>query len=374
MRDKILVVDDSKFNRQVLIDLLKDDYAILEAENGREALEIIETQMKEIAAVLLDVVMPEMDGVTLLKILNEKKYLSEFPVMIVTSEQSVNLVGECFDYGISDFIRKPVNTDFVKQRVDKLVDLYMQKNDFKERLERQTHTLRNQYKLLQQQADQLKESNEKIINILGTVVEYRNMEAPSHIKKVQEFTRILADHVMREYPEYELTEDKIKVIVSVSALHDIGKVMIPDAILLKPGKLSEEEFEYIKSHSIRGYDMINSIADGWDKEYAKYSCEITRSHHEKYDGKGYPDGLVGDAIPISAQIVSVADCLDSLICESVYRGEIPFHTAYNMILRGECGMFSYKILECFRKARIELEECAKKYAGNAVIGEEDHEE
>ena len=367
MRNKVLIVDDSKFNRQVLKNILEEDYEILEAENGREALVIIEEQMKEIAAVLLDIVMPEVNGVTLLKMLNEKDYLNEFPVLVVTSEQDVELVAECFDYGISDFIRKPVNTDFVKQRVQKLVDLYLQKNEFKERLERQTFTLRNQYKLLQQQADQLKKSNERMIDVLGTVVEYRNMEERSHLTMVKGFTEILANHMMQDYPEYGLTEEKIKIIVSASVLHDIGKVMIPDAILLKPGKLTGEEFEYMKSHSIRGYDIIESIKELWEEDYVKCSMEITRSHHEKYDGGGYPDGLKGDEIPISAQLVSVADCYAALISESVYKDAIPLDEAFNMILQGECGVFSYKLLECFRKAKEELREVAKACG---ITGEE----
>lgn len=360
MRNKILIVDDSKFNRQVLKNILEEDYEILEAENGREALLIIEENSSEIAAVLLDIVMPEINGTMLLKILNEKEYMNEFPILVVTSEQDVELVAECFNYGISDFIRKPVNTDFVKQRVQKLVDLYIQKNDFKERLERQTFTLRNQYRLLQQQAEQLKKSNERMIDVLGTVVEYRNMEERSHLTMVKSITEILAKHMMQDYPEYGLTEEKIKVIASASVLHDIGKVMIPDAILLKPGKLTEDEFEYMKSHSIRGYDIIESIKELWDEEYVKYSMEITRSHHEKYDGAGYPDGLKGDEIPVSAQLVSMADCYTALISESVYKDAMPLDEAFNMILQGECGVFSYKLLECFRKARTELEEAAQE--------------
>ena len=361
MRNKILIVDDMKFNRQVLKGFLEEEYEILEAENGREAMDIIEEQRGEIAAVLLDIVMPEMDGVTVLKLLNEKQYIGDFPILVVTSEQDVNLVGQCFDYGISDFIRKPVNTDFVKQRVENLVDLYMEKNDFKDKIARQTLTLQNQYKLLQQQAAQLRSSNEKIIDILGTVVEYRNSEKQTHILRVKEFTKILGTCLMQAYPEYGLTEEKVKAIAEVSALHDVGKVMIKDAILLKPGKLTEEEFEYVKSHSIRGFEIINSIAEGWDEEYAQYAREITRSHHEKYDGTGYPDGLKEDEIPISAQLVSIADCFESLISESVYKGAIPFEEAFAMILQGECGVFSYKLLECFRQVKKELKACAESY-------------
>lgn len=365
MRNKILIVDDMKFNRQVLKGFLDEEYEILEAENGREAMDIIEEKRGEIAAVLLDIVMPEMDGVTVLKLLNEKQYIGDFPILVVTSEQDVNLVGQCFDYGISDFIRKPVNTDFVKQRVDKLVDLYMEKNDFKDKIARQTATLQNQYKLLQQQASQLRNSNEKIIDILGTVVEYRNSEKQTHILRVKEFTRIMGTYMMRLYPEYGLTEDTVKIIAHVSALHDVGKVMIKDAILLKPGKLTAEEFEYVKSHSLRGYEIINSIAEGWDEEYAQYAREITRSHHEKYDGAGYPDGLKEDEIPISAQLVSIADCLEALLSESVYKGAIPFEEAFAMILQGECGVFSYKLLECFRQAKEELKTCAESFKEDA---------
>ncbi|MBQ3036863.1 MAG: response regulator [Lachnospiraceae bacterium] len=364
MRDKILIVDDSKFNRQVLIDILKDSYAVIEAQNGLEALKIVEGQMKEIVAVFLDINMPEMDGIAFLKIMTEKGYLGAFPVLVVTSEQSVNQVAECFEYGAADYIRKPVNTDFVKQRLQKLLELYEQKNDFKERLDKQTLTMRSQYRLLQQQAMQLKKNNENIINILGTIVEYRNMEGRTHTTRVKGFTKILGKHMMKDYPEYGLTEDKINAIATASVLHDVGKVMLSDAVLLKPGKLTAEEFEYVKSHSIKGYDIVNSIADLWEGEYIEYSREIVRWHHEKYDGSGYPDGLKGDEIPISAQLVSVADCYDSLISESVYKGAIPYEEAYNMILQGECGMFSYKLLECLRKAKEEMETYAKSVEKN----------
>ncbi len=361
MRDKILIVDDSKMIRQVLRELLQNEYEILEAENGRVALNLIGTYSQEIAAVFLEITMPEINGVMLLKILREKKYLEHFPVLMVTGEQDIAQVGECFDCGASDLIRKPFNAEFVKERAGKLIDLYVQKNEYRERLEKQTLTLRKQYQLLQQQAEELKASNERIIDVLGTVVEYRNMEKRAHIRRVQEFTKIMAEHLMKDYPEYELTEEKIRIIVSASALHDVGKVMIPDAILLKPGKLTAEEYEYAKSHSIRGCEIIESISENWDEEYAKYSREITRYHHEKYDGSGYPDGLKEEEIPVSAQIVSLADCFESLISESVYKGAIPFEDAYNMILQGECGVFSYKLLECFRKAKAELKESADKY-------------
>lgn len=364
MRDKILVVDDAKFNRQILIDMLKDSYAVLEAVNGKEALEIVEAQMQEIAAVFLDINMPVMDGIEFLKIMTQKDYLGAFPVLVVTSEQSVDQVAECFEYGAVDYIRKPVNKDFIKQRLSKLLALFEQKNEFKERLDKQTLTMRSQYRLLQQQALQLKKNQDNIINILGSVIEYRNLEGRIHTTRVKGFTKILGTYMMKYYPEYELTGEKVNAIASASVLHDVGKVMLSDSILLKPGKLTAEEFEYMKSHSIKGYDIVNSIADMLDGDYVQYCKEIVRWHHEKYDGSGYPDGLQKEDIPISAQLVSIADCFESLLSESVYKGAIPFEEAYNMILQGECGSFSYKLLECFRKAKDDMEKYSKQLEKN----------
>lgn len=359
MRNKILVVDDSRLNRQVLIDILQNNYTVAEAENGLQALQIVEEQMEEIAAVFLDINMPEMDGIAFLKNMSEKECLGAFPVLVVTSEQSVEQVAECFEYGASDYIRKPVNKEFVLQRLHKLLELFEQKNEFKERLDKQTLAIRSQYRLLKQQALKLKKNQENIINILGTVVEYRNLEGRMHTTRVKGFTKILGIYMMKLYPEYELNGAKINVIAAASVLHDVGKVMLSDEVLLKPGKLTEEEFEYVKSHSVKGCDIVESIADMLDEEYARYCREIVRWHHEKYDGSGYPDGLQKDEIPISAQLVSIADCFESLLSESVYKGAIPFEEAYNMILQGECGMFSYKLLECFRKAKGDMEKYIK---------------
>jgi putative two-component system response regulator len=360
MNNKILVVDDSKFNRLLLKNILASDYEILEAENGQEGLDIIEANKSEMVAVLLDVVMPVLTGVEFLKIANERNYMDLFPVLMVTGEKDMGLVEECFDYGISDFIRKPVNTDFVKNRVDRLVDLYKEKNKFKAQADRQTQTLQNQYKMLQAQSNKLRESNENIIRVLGTIVEYRNLEVGNHIRRIGSFTEILATQLMEDYPEYELTPMKIHVIASASALHDVGKILVPDRILLKPGKLTEEEFEYMKSHSILGYGIIDQIASSWDDDYVQYSKEITRWHHEKYDGKGYPDGLVGDEIPIAAQIVSLADCYDALISDSVYHEAYPLEDAFHMIRNGECGLFSPKLLSVFTKTHAELERSAEQ--------------
>lgn len=359
MRDKVLIVDDMQMNRELLADILNDEYSILEAENGRVAMEILETRRAEIAIILLDLLMPEVDGMTVLKEMKSRKWIDEIPVLVISSENSVNVERECFDYGVSDFIRKPFDYLVVKKRVENIVGLYQHKNRLEEMVEKQTETLRKQYHLLKKRGEQLEKNNVRIIDILGTVVEYRNLESGEHVRRVKSFTKILALHLMKEYPEYGLDKKQVDRISSASALHDVGKIAIPDAILLKPGRLTTEEFEYMKSHTLRGCDILNNITDAWDEDYGKVCYEICRSHHERYDGKGYPDALVGDEIPISAQIVSVADVYDALVSERVYKSAYTTEQAFHMIISGECGVFSPKLLECFRKAKKEFEELAE---------------
>lgn len=239
-------------------------------------------------------------------------------------------------------------------------DVELNRDILEEKVQAQTETLRKQYKVLQLQAERLHQSNEKIIDILGTVVEYRNLESGEHINRVKGFTKILAAKLMEEYPEYGLTPVSVDMISSASALHDIGKIAIPDHILLKPGRLTAEEFEYMKSHTTRGCDILKSIEGVWDDSYGKLSYEICRHHHERYDGKGYPDSLKGEEIPIAAQIVSVADVYDALVTERVYKSAYSKDEAFHMIINGECGMFSPKLLECFRHVRKDFEALADK--------------
>ena len=360
MRNKILVVDDVELNRDILEEILKDDYTIVKAENGRRAMEIIKDSQEEIAVILLDLIMPELDGFGVLKVMKEKKWIDKIPVLIISGENSVETESKCFDYGISDFIKKPFDNALVRKRVKNVADLFLYKNHLEEKVRAQTETLRKQFKVLQIQADKLHRSNEKIIDILGTVVEYRNLESGEHINRVKGFTKIIAACLMKEYPEYGLTDELVDRISAASALHDIGKIAIPDHILLKPGRLTEEEFEYMKSHTTRGCDILSSIEGAWDASYGKLSYEICRHHHERYDGRGYPDGLKGEEIPIAAQIVSVADVYDALVTERVYKSAYSKDEAFHMIINGECGVFSPKLMECFRHVRKEFEELADR--------------
>lgn len=362
MRNTVLIVDDAELNRDILREILEDDYKIMEAENGRTALKLLKNHHEEIAVLLLDLNMPEVDGFGVLETMQREHWMSRIPVLIISGETSVTAEKKCFEYNISDFIKKPFDNTIVKKRVSNVIALFQYQNELEEKIQQQTETLRKQYRLLQVQAEKLRKSNTDIIDILGTVVEYRNLESGEHIKRVKGFTRILANQIPKDYPEYGLTDKKIEVIASASAMHDIGKIAIPDHILLKPGRLTEDEFAYMKSHTTRGGEILSNIKGIWDEEYAKVSYEICRHHHERYDGKGYPDGLAGEEIPLSAQIVSIADVYDALISERIYKGAYSKDKAFCMILDGECGVFSPKLLECFRKVKYKFEMLADKYA------------
>lgn len=358
MRNKILIVDDSFINRELLTEMLEDEYEVITCENGLQALELMEENYNELAIILLDLVMPVLDGVGFLKALQNKPIMKDIPILVISGETNVETEIKCFDYGVFDFIKKPFDNRLVKKRIKNAVDLYMYKNNLEERVAEQTSVISEQYNLLKHQADQLAKSNVSIIEILGTIVEYRNLESGEHIQRVKSYTRILGEQLMEDYPEYNLTSKQLNVIVSASALHDVGKIAIPDSILLKPGRLTKEEFEYMKEHTTKGCEIINNIRGVWSEEYARASYEICRHHHERYDGRGYPDGLLGENIPISAQLVAVADVYNALVNERVYKSAFSADKAFNMIINGECGTFSPKLMDCFTKCRDRFESLA----------------
>lgn len=359
MRNTILIVEDNEINRDLLTDILEDEnYELLYAVDGEQGLGMIKSHHEKLAAVLLDLVMPRLDGYGVLRGMHQMKLIGKVPILIISGEASNKSEEKCFDYGVSDFIRKPFDNKLVKRRVANIVELYNYKLSLEERVAKQTETLQKQYFVLKMQSEKLKKSNENIVDILGTVVESRDLESGEHIMRVKGYTRILANQLMNECPGYELTNDRIDVIVAASALHDIGKIAIPDKILLKPGKLTADEFDVMKSHTTRGSEMLNNIRDVWDENYQRVSYEICRYHHEKWDGRGYPEGLKGDEIPLAAQIVSIADCYDALVNERVYKDAIPKEVAFQMIINGDCGMFNPKLLEAFRNVRVSFEKLA----------------
>lgn len=365
MRDKILIVDDIEINREILAAALGDMYTVVEAADGEQAIKILERDMDEIGGMLLDLIMPKMDGYQVLEYMNQLHYQDVIPVLVISAESQDEVEHRCLELGVSDFIRKPFDSITVRRRVHNIMELYQYKRSLEEKVRVQTSDLKRKNRQLQQQAEKIQASNEKIIDVLGTVVEYRNLESGEHIKRVKGFTKILAHCAAENYPEYGLTPERIDVIVSASPLHDIGKITISDTVLLKPGRLTADEFEEIKKHTTRGCDILEKIDDAWDSEYAQVCYNICRHHHEKYDGRGYPDGLVGEQIPIEAQLVSVADVYDALVSERVYKKAIDKERAFQMILDGECGAFSEKMMDCFCKVKPEFEKLATEYQKEA---------
>ncbi len=357
--NKILIVDDSEINRELLSDILSDEYEVLEAENGLSATDLINREKDEISAILLDLVMPVMDGFRFLEWMNKENLISTIPVLVISGENTVQNEKACFDAGVSDFIARPFNSILVKKRVQNVVSHFVYKNRLEDKVAEQTEVLNKAYRTLKYQAQKLEKRNEDIIDMLGTIVEYRSLESGEHIQRVKNYTRILAEKYAELYSECGLDQKHIDMIVSASSLHDLGKISIPDSILMKPGKLTKDEFEYMKSHTIRGCEILDSMKIEWEPESRQISYDIIRHHHEKYDGGGYPDGLKGDEIPLPAQLVSVADVYDALVNERCYKDAYSTDEAFRMIVNGECGVFSPRLMEVFRNVRDRFEELVK---------------
>lgn len=358
-KTKILVVDDAKLNQEMARAIFEEEYGILEAYDGEEAIQVMESNLDDIAIVLLDLVMPKMDGIEVLQYMFERNYLRFLPVIIITGEATVRQEERALNYGVSDIIHKPYAVRAVMRRVLNIIDLYESKADLEAKLNERTRSL-----LLSE--EKLRKTNDFLVNALSSVVEFRNFESSEHVHRVQLFTSIMLKYMRSLYPEYYLTEENVEDIVRAAALHDIGKIAIPDAILLKPGKLTEEEFEEMKKHTLYGCELLEKFKQEDDSFY-RYCYEICRYHHERWDGNGYPDKLKKDKIPISAQIVSVADVFDALISKRVYKDSYAVEKAFQMIENGECGMFSPKVMDCFRLAQPEFVEVAKDLVMRAAM-------
>ncbi|MBO5055876.1 MAG: response regulator [Lachnospiraceae bacterium] len=361
-KDTILIIEDMEINRLLLAEIFKDEYKILEAANGKEGIKLFVENFSSIAVVLIDLVMPVMDGFQVLELLSKKDLLSKVPFVMITGEDSVEYEKRGYEYGVVDYIKKPYHPDVVKQMVKNVIELFKYKNQLETLVKSQTAKLEAQNELLKKQAQKLRKMNEMLIDSMSNIVEFRNLESGQHVKRIREFTKCLGKAVMQLYPEYGITPEKLEIIGQASSMHDIGKIVIPDSILLKPGRLTPDEFEIIKSHTTKGAEMVEELLHLDDEEFYNYCYDIARHHHERYDGKGYPDGLKGEEIGIAAQIVSLADVYDALVSERVYKAAYSVDEAYRMILNGECGTFSPKLLKAFSAVKSEFEALAKKYS------------
>ena len=342
IKQRILVVDDSEMNRAILYEMLKDDFEIIEATNGQECVSLIEQYGKEISLVLLDIVMPVMDGFEILMYMNRNHWIEDVPVIMISSEESENYIRKAFKFGVSDYISRPFDSKVVYQRVFNTIKLYAK-----------------QRRLISMVSDQMHEkekNNQMMVEVLSQIVEFRNGESGLHVVRINTLTRLLLERLVENTDAYNLTPDDCYLISTASAFHDIGKVGIDESILNKPGKLTEEEFETMKKHTLIGASMLDKLEHYKDEKMIKIAYQICRWHHERYDGKGYPDGLTGEQIPIAAQVVSVADVYDALVSKRVYKDAYSHEQAMKMILNGECGAFNPLLMEVLVEIQDKIKE------------------
>ena len=339
LKEKILIADDSEMNQMLLEEILSDKYEYVMAKDGTEAVDILEKN-DDIDLVMLDINMPKMDGFGVLEIMNLRHWISEVPVIIISSESDVDFIRRSYDLGASDYISRPFDLTVVRRRVENTLMLYV----------RQKRLVR----LVEEQVYEREKTNNTMINILSHVIEYRNNESGQHILHVRTMTDILLRRLIEITDKYPLTETDISMIASVSALHDIGKISVPKAILNKPGKLDPEEWEIMKSHAAIGDSMLYDIGMQQSETLMNLAHEICRWHHERWDGRGYPDGLKGDEIPISAQVVAMADVYDALTSERCYKKSFDHATAIKMITNGECGAFNPLLIQCLLDVQDQL--------------------
>ena len=341
LKDTLLIVGKSKETRSILYRIFSDSYNIIEATTHEQGLFLFEENMNCIAAVLLDIRPPKSRRDSLTSRMRSIPGSENVPIIILSDPGDTQQEIKGYEYGASDVIFKPLNETTIYHRVKILTELAVHRNHLEV--------------LVQEQADIMRSSNESMVDVLSTIIEYRSIETGNHVMRIREYTRVLLEKVMGTYSEYGLTPEDVASIVSASSLHDIGKISIPDSILNKPGRLTDEEFEIMKSHTTSGARILENLNEVGDRKYLRYAYNICLYHHERWDGGGYPEGLVGDEIPICAQVVGIADVYDALTSDRVYKKAYPHTKAINMILNGECGAFSHKVLECLKKVRDEFE-------------------
>lgn len=329
---RILVVDDSEMNREILSEILSEEYDIIEADSGDTCIDMLRKYETGISLVLLDIVMPGMDGFGVLNYMNRHHYLEDIPVIMISSEDSVEIVRRAYEMGVSDYINRPFDAGVVHRRVYNTIKLYAKQ--------------RRLITLITNQVYEKEKNNRMMVGILSQIVEFRNGESGSHVLNINIFTGMLLESLVQKTDKYNITWSERLLITTASALHDIGKIGIDDKILNKPGRLTDEEFKIMQNHTIIGASILENMGSYQDEELMKVAYQICRWHHERYDGKGYPDGLKGDEIPISAQVVSLADVYDALVSERVYKKAYSHEKAIEMITNGECGCFNPILLEC----------------------------
>lgn len=354
-KQTILIVDDSEMNRDLLVDILEDQYDLIEAENGVKAIEILAEQREAISLVLLDIMMPEMDGFGVLSHIYQNHWNESFAVIMISADDSPVNIKRAYDLGAFDYISRPFDAAIVQRRISNTMCLYVRQKHLEQMVIEQFYENENNNKLM--------------IAILSHIVEFRNGESGAHVLHVNQITELLLKQLILHTDQYPLSQSDITLISMASSLHDIGKIAIPEEVLNKPGRLTDEEFEIIKTHAAIGADILLSLpADQQSVPLVRVAFEICRWHHERYDGKGYPDGLKGDDIPIAAQTVALADVYDALTSERCYKKAYSHEDALNMILDGQCGAFNPILLQCLQEIATALkQELTKNVSGQNMM-------
>jgi diguanylate cyclase (GGDEF)-like protein len=341
-RNTILIMEEAAASRTVLRELFSMQYEIVEAETAQDALQILSENQHCIALILLSITLPEKQGITFLEKVGERGYLEDIPIVATMTSEELGMEMKLLDMGVEDIILKPFLTSLISKRINLILERYR----YKAYLE----------KIASTQMLQLKKANEGLMDILYAVIEQRNMGVATHVRHIRSLSKLLLNEIASTYLEYGLTEEMIDSMANACVLHDIGKILIPETILTKKEGLTEEEYELVKTHSLRGMEFLSYFGNTEEKQFLKYAMEVSQYHHERWDGKGYPEGLAGDEIPLCAQVAGLMDCYDALITSRPYKPAVSHKEAVRMILNGECGMFSEKILHCFKKVEHQLQD------------------
>ncbi len=353
-RGVLLIVDDDAINRAILEEIFEADYTIEEAENGAEGLEKIFAEPERLCAVLLDVVMPVMDGLEVLRRLHREDLLRRLPVFLITAETGDRVLREAYSLGVMDVISKPVVPYVVQRRVQSVIELFQARRQL-------SRTVESQRERLLRQAEEIIALNQGMVEALATAIEFRSEESGDHVRRIHDITKCLLSETALGR---DLESEAIEEIALASILHDVGKIAVPDAILNKPGRLTAEEFEIMKTHTVQGAALLDRIPQLRRHRAYRYAVDIARHHHERWDGRGYPDGLKGDEISLWAQVVSLADVYDALSCKRVYKDAFPRERVLEMIRDGECGTFNPELLRCFFEVEEKLSGLYQKEAGS----------
>lgn len=345
----ILVIDDSELSRALIENTFGKKYIVKSLNNGKSGLEFIRKHKDEIVAILLDRVMPEMSGLDMLRIMRNEKLGEDIPVFLITADNSEEVMYEGYDLGVQDIIEKPFIPYFLKRRVENIIELYKTKKDLKDTIEYQSQ-------IISKKIEELKKINSSVIETLILAIEFRSEETGQHVQNIRNLTyKLLSKLKDLGYESCkDFTENEMDIISNASTLHDIGKIVIPDVVLNKPGRLTPEEFEIMKTHTLQGAELIARIPNVGNEALFKYAYDICRHHHERWDGRGYPDGLKGNEISIWAQVVALADVYDALTSSRCYKKAFSKEESINMITTGQCGTFNPDLIKAFLEIEKDL--------------------